>query len=61
MATDPVCFAIVDEETAQFRTMFKKKVYYFCTNFCKKQFLENPEKYTRLTTDISIDPGCGSC
>jgi YHS domain-containing protein len=61
MATDPVFFSVVDEETPQFRITYKKKEFYFCTNFCKKQFLETPKKYTRLTTDISIGPGCGSC
>jgi YHS domain-containing protein len=61
MATDPVCFAIIDEDTAQFRTMYKGKEYYFCTNYCKNQFLADPKKYTRLNTDISIEPGGASC
>jgi YHS domain-containing protein len=61
MATDPVCFAIVDEDMAQFRTSYKDKEYYFCTNYCKKQFLEDPKRYTRLNTDISIEPGGASC
>jgi YHS domain-containing protein len=61
MATDPVCFAIVDEDMAQFRTSYKDKEYYFCTNYCKKQFLEDPQRYTRLNTDISIEPGGASC
>lgn len=61
MATDPVCFAMVDEDTAQFTTRYKEKEYYFCTNFCKKQFLADPKKYTRLNTDVSIEPGSSSC
>jgi len=61
MATDPVCFAIVDEDAAQFRTMFNNKEYYFCTNYCKKQFLASPKKYTRHNIDISIGPGDASC
>jgi YHS domain-containing protein len=60
MATDPVCFAIVDDDTAQFRAVYKDREYYFCTNYCKKQFLTDPEKYTHLNTDISIEPGGGS-
>ena len=61
MATDPVCFAIVDEDTAQFRTTYRAREYYFCTNYCKKQFLKDPKTYTRLNTDISIGPGDASC
>ena len=61
MATDPVCFAIFDEETIPFKTTYKEKEYYFCTNFCKKKFLEAPKKYTRLNTDISLDSGDASC
>ncbi len=39
MATDPVCFAIVDEDTAEFRTLYGNREYYFCTDYCRKQFL----------------------
>jgi len=61
MATDPVCFAVVDEDKAQFRTTYRDRKYYFCTGFCKKKFLENPQKYTRLAADFSIEPGGASC
>jgi Cu+-exporting ATPase len=61
MATDPVCFAIVDEDTAQFRSAYKDREYYFCTNFCKKKFDENPKKYTRIESDLNIEPGGASC
>ena len=61
MATDPVCFAIVDEDTAQFRTTYGKREYFFCTRYCKKQFCKDPKRYTRHNTDISIEPGGASC
>lgn len=61
MATDPVCFAIVDEDTAQFRSTYKDREYYFCTNFCKKKFDENPKKYTRIESDLNIESGGASC
>jgi YHS domain-containing protein len=61
MATDPVCFAIVDEDSAQFRSTYKDREYYFCTNFCKKKFDENPKKYTKIPSDINIEPGGASC
>jgi YHS domain-containing protein len=61
MATDPVCFAFVDEDAASFRTTYGDREYYFCTGYCKKQFLENPKKYTRHTIDMNIEPGGASC
>jgi YHS domain-containing protein len=61
MATDPVCFATVEDESAQFTRTYKDKRYYFCTNYCKKKFDENPERYTRLACDLNIDPGGASC
>ena len=45
MAIDPVCKMNVDEETAQFKSEYKGKIYYFCAPGCKKAFEENPEKY----------------
>jgi len=61
MATDPVCLGFVDEETTQFKTTHKDRTYYFCTNFCKKKFLEDPKRYSRLNTDISLEPGDAFC
>jgi len=61
MATDPVCFAIVDEEGAKFTATYSDREYYFCTNYCRKQFLENPKRYTRLNHEMNIEPGGASC
>jgi YHS domain-containing protein len=61
MATDPVCFAHVDEDDAPFRTKYDDREYYFCTGYCKKQFLKEPKKYSRRNADISIEPGGASC
>jgi YHS domain-containing protein len=61
MATDPVCFAHVDEDITEFKAEYRDREYYFCTNYCKKQFLQDPKKYTRLNSDISIEPGGASC
>lgn len=60
MATDPVCYMVIDEDSASHTTKFKDMTYYFCTASCKKKFMENPEKYAKLTTTITIDPGA-SC
>jgi len=44
MAKDPVCHMEVDEKTAQYKSEYKGKTYYFCALGCKKAFDENPEK-----------------
>ena len=61
MATDPVCYAIVDDDDARFTSTYKTHIYYFCTNYCKKKFDENPKKYSRTACDINIEPGGASC
>lgn len=55
MATDPVCLAIVDEDDAEFTSTYRDQKYYFCCNYCKKQFEENPKRYTRIANDVSVD------
>jgi YHS domain-containing protein len=59
MATDPVCLIIVDEDDAKFTSSHRGQKYYFCCNWCKKKFDENPKRYTRISTDMSVD--LGSC
>lgn len=59
MATDPVCLMIVDEDDAKFTSTYKKQKYYFCCNYCKKQFEENPKRYSRLGIDARVDLGGG--
>jgi YHS domain-containing protein len=61
MATDPVCFAIVDDDSARFTSTYKNQMYYFCTNYCKMKFDENPKKYSRTACDFNIEPGGASC
>jgi YHS domain-containing protein len=55
MATDPVCLMIVDEDDTKPTAMYKDQKYYFCCNYCKKQFEENPKRYTRIANDVSVD------
>jgi YHS domain-containing protein len=55
MATDPVCLMIVDEEDAKFMSTHKSLNYYFCCNWCKKQFDENPKRYSRISNDVSVN------
>jgi YHS domain-containing protein len=55
MATDPVCLTIVDVDEAKYTTEYRNQKYYFCCNYCKKQFEENPKRYSRLAIDASVD------
>ncbi len=47
MQIDPVCGMQVDERTAQYKTEYKGKTYYFCAPGCKKAFESEPEKYLK--------------
>jgi len=55
MATDPVCLMIIDEEDAKITSTHKNQKYYFCCNWCKKQFDENPKRYSRISNDVSVN------
>ncbi|MDT7902148.1 MULTISPECIES: YHS domain-containing protein [Acidianus] len=46
MMIDPVCGMEVDENS-QYKTMYKGKVYYFCSPHCMKAFQKDPEKYLK--------------
>ncbi len=61
MAMDPVCFMEVDEEDTRFVSEYKGRKFYFCTNFCKKTFEHDPEKYAKRNIDVTIEPGGASC
>ncbi len=54
-AVDPVCGMEVDTGTAKYKTLYKGKVYYFCSPMCKDEFEKNPEHY--LTHGPSGMPG----
>ncbi|HUU74774.1 MAG TPA: YHS domain-containing protein [Methanoregulaceae archaeon] len=38
----------------------KGRTYYFCSEFCRKKFEENPDKYAKLAKpiDIGTDISC---
>lgn len=47
MAKDPVCNMNVDEKTAEHKTTYNGKIYYFCAPGCKKAFEADPQKYLK--------------
>ena len=60
MPTDPVCLTVINEEEAQATTTYRGQKYYFCCTYCKKQFEENPKRYSRLGIDASVDLSGGT-
>ncbi|MGQ9565836.1 MAG: YHS domain-containing protein [Candidatus Bathyarchaeales archaeon] len=44
MAKDPICGMTVDEKT-KFKSEYKGKTYYFCSQICKTTFDKKPTKY----------------
>ena len=42
---DPICGMEVSYETAQARSEYDGRTYYFCSLDCKEHFDQNPEKY----------------
>ncbi len=47
MQIDPVCGMQVNENTAQYKTEYNGKTYYFCAPGCKKVFESEPERYLK--------------
>ncbi|WP_069806778.1 YHS domain-containing protein [Vulcanisaeta thermophila] len=43
---DPVCGMEVSEDTP-YKTLYRGKIYYFCSRMCKEEFERDPEKYLR--------------
>ncbi len=44
MAVDPVCGTTVDQSTSLFSD-FEGQHYYFCSEDCKREFDDDPERY----------------
>jgi len=42
---DPVCKMTVDPKSAQWKTEWEGKTYYFCSSGCKQKFGLDPRKY----------------
>jgi YHS domain-containing protein len=56
MATDPVCYAVIDEDETEYRALYQGQEYYFCSDFCRKKFEENPGRYAKLHGSMDIGP-----
>jgi Cu+-exporting ATPase len=47
MAKDPVCGMEVDEQTAQWKSKYNDKTYYFCAERCKNVFDKKPDSFIK--------------
>jgi Cu+-exporting ATPase len=56
MATDPVCYMVIDEDESTCRTHYKGEEYFFCSDFCRKKFEENPARYAKLARSMDLGP-----
>jgi YHS domain-containing protein len=45
--TDPVCGMEFAQEKAATRAEYKGRTYYFCTEACRRQFEQGPERYAK--------------
>ncbi len=51
MALDPVCGMSIDQERAPVQAEWGDKMYHFCANGCREDFLKDPEKYVNAVTN----------
>ncbi|MEM3637454.1 MAG: YHS domain-containing protein [Conexivisphaerales archaeon] len=47
METDPVCKMKVDPAKTKLKAEYAGKMYYFCSESCKKQFEREPSRYVK--------------
>jgi YHS domain-containing protein len=59
MACDPVCKMEVDPETANWKSEYMGKKYYFCAPGCKTIFDRDPARWTG--GDAYTGGGCACC
>jgi Cu+-exporting ATPase len=47
MFKDPVCGAVMDDQTSKFKIKYEGETYYFCSIVCKKRFKRNQRKFLK--------------
>jgi len=45
MQKDPICGMAVNEKIAKYKSDYKGKTYYFCSQICKTKFDKDPSKF----------------
>jgi YHS domain-containing protein len=54
MVQDPVCGMEIKDTPKAISLIHKGKTFFFCTDLCKIQFEQNPEKYIKKSDDKNI-------
>ena len=52
---DPVCGMMIEDTTANAKSTYQGKTYYFCSEDCKTSFEANPAKY--IESGAGVSPG----
>ena len=60
MQIDPICGMQVDENTAQYKTEYKGKTYYFCAPDARKPLNPNLRNTSRVQAWARKNPGGNS-
>jgi YHS domain-containing protein len=47
MVKDPVCGMQVEERQAKANAQHQGRTFYFCSNECRQQFQQEPDRYAR--------------
>jgi len=47
---------VVDEDETACRTHYQGQEFYFCSDFCRKKFEQNPGRYAKLARSLDIGP-----
>lgn len=58
MTKDPVCEMPIEAEESEYQKDYNEKTYYFCSELCKEEFENDPEKYLKnidLGDDYEMD------
>ena len=49
---DPVCGVSLDPKTASQKYQFRESTFYFCSSHCLKLFLDDPDAYLEIGSDV---------
>ena len=58
-AIDPVCGMEVEESTAEWKSTYEGKTYYFCAPGCQRSFEKEPAKYAAAAAAGGHEPHAG--
>ena len=60
MLIDPVCGMHIDPEQAPEMYAYQDHTYYFCSENCKQEFINDPKRYSARAKELNPE-GYGDC